>query len=158
MKRFAIFTVVLLVTQFACNLPAGTPDPTPTPIPTATLAPTQTPNPTSTPPFTPEEINMGTHSYWRETVEAGCEASESSKGAEYVDKTHTFSADFAFVEYGGREYPRTGIHRYESINQSDRPLVLIYSEIGFDLEVYNPGEDTNTTPACLIFRFRLMDK
>jgi hypothetical protein len=34
--------------------------------------------------------------------------------------------------------------------------VLIYSELGFDLEVYNPGEDTNTTPACLIFRFQLV--
>jgi hypothetical protein len=29
--------------------------------------------------------------------------------------------------------------------------------VGYDLEVYNPGEDTKTTPACLIFRFRLED-
>lgn len=157
MKRFTIFAVVLLLTQLACNMPVPTPDPTQTPIPTATLAPTQTPIPTSTPPFTPEELNMGTHRYWRETIEAGCEATEDSKGAEYTEKTHIFSADLAVVEYGGREYPRTGFHRYQSINQSDKPLVLIYSEIGFDLEIYRPGEDTETTPACLIFRFRLAD-
>lgn len=157
MKRFIIFAVVLSITQLACQALVGTPVPTLPPPPTVTLAPTQTPIPTSTPPFTPEELNMGTHRYWRETIEAGCEASDGSKGAEYVEKTHTFSADFATVDYGGREYPRTGLHRYESINQSDKPLVLIYSEVGFDLEVYNPGEATTSNPACLIFRFRLAD-
>ena len=91
---------------------------------------------------------MGAHNYFRETVEAGCEASDDSKGTEVTEKVHTFSPDFSTVDYGGRTYQQTDLHRYESVNHSDRPLVLIYSDIGYDLEVYNPGEDTKTTPAC----------
>ena len=139
MKRFSILMIVAMLSQLACQFLVGTPEPTPTATPT------------------PEQLNMGTHRYWRETIEAGCDASDDSKGADYVEKTHVFSADFNTVNYSDRVYTRTDLHRYESINQSDRPLVLIYSEIGFDLEVYNPGEDTNTTPACLIFHFRLED-
>jgi len=95
--------------------------------------------------------------YWRETIEAGCDASEDSQGAEYVEKTHSFAPDLSTADYGGRTYNRVGTHRFENVNQDGKPLVLIYSEIGFDLEVYNPGEDPETTPACLIFRFRLPD-
>jgi hypothetical protein len=161
MKRFSISIAVLMLAQLACQFVAGTPVPTATPPPTFTPLPTLTPLPTSTPLFTatpppsPEELNMGAHNYFRETVEAGCEASDDSKGTEVTEKVHTFSPDFSTVDYGGRTYQQTDLHRYESVNQSDRPLVLIYSEIGYDLEVYNPGEDTKTTPACLIFRFKL---
>lgn len=157
MKRFTLFAVVLFLAQAACQAFIGTPAPTLPPPPTATLAPTQTPIPTSTPPFTPEELNMGTHRYRRETIEAGCEAADDSKGTDFVEKTHVFSDDFTTVDYGGRVYLRTDLHRYESINESDKPLVLIFSEVGFDLEVYRPGEDTNATAACLIFRFWLED-
>jgi len=136
-KRFSMLVIALMLSQVACQFLVGAPVPT------------------ATPPPTPEELNMGTHFYWRETIEAGCSASDDSKGTEYAEKTHIFSADFTSVEYGGRSYSQTGLHRYESINQSDKPLVLIYSEIGFDLEVYNPGDNTMTTPACLVFRFRL---
>ena len=157
MKRFLIFIVILMLMQLACQFVAGTSVPTATPLPTQTQLPTATPLPTSTPPPTPEELNMGTHLYWRETIEAGCEASDESKGTEHTEKTHTFASDFSSVEYGDRLYQRTDLHRFESTNQSDRPLVLIYSDLGFDLEVYNPGEDTTTAPACLIFRFKLAD-
>jgi hypothetical protein len=125
------------------------------PVCTGTPFPTATPLFTTTPPPSPEELNMGAHNYFRETVEAGCEASDDSKGTEYTEKVHTFSPDFSTVDYGGRTYQQTDLHRYESVNQSDRPLVLIYSDVGYDLEVYNPGEDTKITPACLIFRFKL---
>jgi hypothetical protein len=163
MKRFSISIAVLMLAQLACQFVAGTLVPTATPMPTFTPLPTLTPLPTSTPlftatpPSTPEELNMGIHNYFRETVEAGCEASDDSKGTEYTEKEHIFSTDFSTVDYGGRTYQRTDLHRYESENQSDKPLVLIYSEIGYDLEVYNPGEDTKTTPACLIFRFKLAE-
>ena len=157
MKRFPIFIAVLLLSQLACQFVMGTPVPTQTLLPTQTPLSTLTPLPTHTPAPVPEDINAGTHLYWRETIEAGCEASEDSKGTEYTEKTHIFSPDFTSVDYGGRMYQQTSLHRYESINQSDKPLVLIYSELGFDLEVYNPGEDTQTTPACLIFRFTLSD-
>ena len=157
MKRISISIAVLMLAQLACQFVLGTPVPTATPLPTSTPPPTLTPLPTSTPPLTPEELNMGTHRYFRETVEAGCEASDDSQGTEYTEKTHAFSSDFSTVDYGGRTYQQTDLHRYESVNQSDKPLVLLYSEVGFDLEVYNPGEDTKTTPACLIFRFKLAD-
>ena len=151
MKRYSISIAVLMLAQVACQFVMGTPVPTATPLPTLTSVPTESP------PLTPEELNTGTHNYFRETVEAGCEASEDSKGTEYTEKVHTFSADLSTVEYGGRTYQQTDLHRYESVNQSDKPLVLIYSDVGYDLEVYNPGENTKTTPACLIFRFRLAD-
>jgi hypothetical protein len=157
MKRFSIAIAVLMLVQLACQFMMGTPVPTATPLPTFTPLPTSTPLFTATPLPTPEELNMGSHNYFRETVEAGCEASDDSKGTEYTEKVHAFSLDFSTVDYGGRTYQRTDLHRYESVNQSDKPLVLIYSEVGFDLEVYNPGEDTKSTPACLIFRFRLQD-
>jgi len=150
MKHFMIPSPVLILSQLACQFLMGTP------IPTATPPALPTPISSSTPSPTPEEINMGTHLYWRETIEAGCKASDDSQGTDHVEKTHVFSPDFSSVVYGDRTYQQTGLHRYESKNQSDRPLVLIYSELGFDLEVYNPGEDTNTTPACLIFRFQLV--
>jgi len=157
MKPFSTAVVIMMLAQLACQLLTGTPVPTAIPLPTQTLLPTSTPPPTVTPLAAPEELNMGTHSYFRETVEAGCEASDDSKGTEYLEKVHTFSPDFSSVDYGGRTYQQTDLHRYESVNQSDKPLVLLYTDIGFDLEVYNPGEDTKTTPACLIFRFKLMD-
>ena len=157
MKRIPVFITVLLLSQLACQFLVGTPVPTATPLSTLTPLLTSTPLFTATPSPTPEELNMGTHRYFRETIEAGCEASEDSKGTEYTEKTHIFSPDFGSVDYGGRTYQQTDLHRYESVNQSDKPLVLIYSEVGYDLEVYNPGEDTKTTPACLIFRFRLED-
>ena len=151
MKRFPIFVAVLLLSQLACQAVMGTP------VPTAAPLPTWTPLPTAIPQLSPEEINSGTHLYWRETIEAGCPASDDSTGTEYVEKVHTFAPDFSSVEYGGRIYQKTDLHRYQSINESDKPLVLIYSEIGFDLEVYNPGENTEITPACLIFRFTFAD-
>ena len=151
MKRFSMSIAVLMLAQLACQFVQGTPLPTLTPLPTST------PLFTATPPPSPEELNMGAHNYFRETVEAGCEASDDSKGTEYTEKVHNFSPDFSTVDYGGRTYQRTDLHRYESVNQSDKPLVLIYSDIGYDLEVYNPGEDTKTTPACLIFRFKLAE-
>lgn len=152
MKRTGLFTLLILSSQLACNL--GAPPPTMEPPPTAPL-PTWTTQPTFTPAPGPEEINSGTHIYWRETIEAGCEASEDSQGAEYVEKTHDFSEDLGTVTYGGRTYSLVGLHRYLGFNQDDKPLILIYSDIGFDLEVYRPGEDPETTPACLVFRFRL---
>ena len=54
MKRFSIFVAVLLLSQLACQTLLGAPMPS------------------------PEEANMGTHRYWRETIEAGCDASEGS--------------------------------------------------------------------------------
>lgn len=98
MKRFPIFIAVLLLSQLACQFVMGTPVPTQTPLPTPIPLPTQPPPPA------PEDINAGTHLYWRETVEAGCEASDDSKGTEYTEKTHIFSSDFTSVEYGGRWY------------------------------------------------------
>ena len=157
MKRFSMSIAILVLAQLACQVVLGTPVPIATSLPTQTPLPTSTPLSTATPQTTPEELNMGTHLYFRETVEAGCEASEGSKGTEYTEKTHPFSPDFSTVDYGDRTYRQTDLHRYESVNQSDKPLVLIYSDIGFDLEVYTPGEDTKTTPACLIFRFKLAD-
>lgn len=124
----------------------GTPAPTATPFPTYTPVPTQTPAPTATPLLTPEELNAGTHNYFRETVEAGCEVSDDSKGTEYTEKTHIFSQDFSSVDYADRTYQQTGLHRYESINQSNKPLVLIYSEIGFDRKCTTPEKIPKLPP------------
>jgi hypothetical protein len=45
---------------------------------------------------------MGTHLYWRETIEAGCKTSDDSQGTDYVEKIHVFSPDFSSVTYGDR--------------------------------------------------------
>lgn len=153
MKRLVLLTAVLILSQLACQL--GSPAPEPTAQPTPEPLPTWTPQPTRTPPPGPEDINSGTHTYWRETIEAGCSAAEESRGAEYVEKTHSFAPDLSTATYADRIYDRIGLHRYQSINQDNKPLVLIYTDFGFDLEVYNEGENPDTTPACLIFRFRL---
>ena len=147
MKRLVLLTAVLILSQLACQL--GSPAPEPTAQPTPEPLPTYTPQPG------PEDINSGTHTYWRETIEAGCSASEDSQGAEYVEKTHSFAPDLSTATYADRIYNRTGLHRYQSSNQDSKPLVLTYTDVGFDLEVYNEGDNPDTTPACLIFRFRL---
>ncbi|GAB4421613.1 MAG: hypothetical protein Kow002_10620 [Anaerolineales bacterium] len=152
MKRILTALVVLLFSQLACQAVLGTP------VPTATPPPTDTPRPTATPQLTPEELNHGTHLYIRETIEAGCKATEDSKGVEQTEKTLTFSPDFSSVTYGKFTYQRTDSHRYQSKNTQDKPLVLLFYENGFDLEVYSKADvNTKTTDACLIFRFRFVD-
>ena len=73
------------------------------------------------------------------------------------DKEHAFSPDFSSVTYGGRTYPRVGEHRYQSINENEKPLGLVYSEHGFILFVYKPGTDPNMDESCLTFSFTLAD-
>ena len=73
------------------------------------------------------------------------------------DKEHFFAPDFSNVSYGGRTYLQVGEHRYQSINESNKPLVLIYSENGFVLNVYNPGDDPTIIEPCLAFKFTFAD-
>ncbi len=176
MKRLYPILSLLLFSQLACVAVMGTPAPPPIPTNTSlpptsslpTLPPTVTPKPTlvlptlpppsaqpTAAPSTPEEINQGTHTYWSETVENGCAASEDSQDSAYIEKTHNFAPDLSNVDYAGRIYARVDAQIYFATNQSDRPLLLRYYEDGYILEVFNPGEDPFSTPACLTFYFLL---
>jgi hypothetical protein len=108
-------------------------------------------------PFAAEEANAGAHRYWMSPNENGCEASDEVKVAQFRDKEMSFAADFSTVTYGGRTYPRVGEHRYQSINQNDKPLLLIFSEHGYVLHVYHPGDDPDTAESCLTFSFTLAE-
>lgn len=148
---FFLLAFVLLL-SLACSL--GAPAPTPVP-PTATpiiieVTPTRS-------AFAPEEANDGTHRYWMSPNENGCPASDDLKVAQIREKEMVFAADYSSVDYGGRTYPRVGDHRYQSINQSDKPLMLIFSEHGYVLFVYETGANPSTDQACLTFSFTLAD-
>ena len=139
MKRRNVWLLMgILFFSLACEFIMGTPQPTVS-------------------PFGAESANAGAHQYWMEPYENGCEASDDVKVGQYRDKEHFFAPDFSNVSYGGRTYPRVGEHRYQSINESEKPLVLVYSENGFVLNVYNPGDDPNIIEPCLTFNFTLAD-
>ena len=141
MKRQNIFLLFLVFfLSLACSFGANIPDPTPT-----------------ISPFAAEEANTGVHRYWMSPNENGCEASDDLKVAQLRDKEHSFAPDFSSVTYGDRTYPSVGDHRYQSINQDEKPLVLVYSEHGFILFVYKPGTDPNIADSCLTFSFTLAD-
>jgi hypothetical protein len=162
MKRHTIlFLSVLMALMMACGSgPNGESDAT-TEIPTD-IPPTKTPvavveeSPTTS-AFSFEEANAGAHHYWMTPFENGCEASEDSNTPKERDKEHTFAADFSSVTYSGREYVQVGDHRYQSINENDKPLILEYSEDGFVLNVYNEGDNPNINEPCLYFDFALQE-
>ncbi len=139
MKRQNLFLLVsVLFFTLACEFIMGTPQPTVS-------------------PFLPEIANTGAHHYWMEPSENGCDASADVQVAQYRDKEHFFASDYSTVTYAERTYVRVGEHRYQSINQDNKPLVLIYTENGFALHVYHPGDDPNAVQACLTFSFTLAD-
>lgn len=141
MKRQILWAAVsIFVISLACNLTSSTPPATPT-----------------TSPFAPEEANAGAHHYWMSPSEVGCEATDETSFARFRDKEHTFAPDFSTVTYGGRTYPRVGDHRYQSINPDEKPLVLVFSEHGYILYVYEAGTDPNVDTWCLTFSFTLAD-
>lgn len=151
MKRPIFFLLALLLfLSLACSVVAGAPAPTATPPLIIQVTPT-------TSPFAPEEANAGAHRYWMSPNENGCDASDEVQVAQFRDKEMSFAADYSTVDYGGRTYPRVGEHRYQSINQDEKPLVLIFSEHGYVLHVYNPGDDPNNVGSCLTFSFTLAD-
>jgi hypothetical protein len=104
-------------------------------------------------PFSAEGANSGIHQYMMTPHENGCEASDDSSSPTTREKEHIFTSDFSMVTYGGREYFQVGEHRYQSINESEKPLILEYSEEGFVLNVYNEGDDPNFNEPCLYFNF-----
>jgi hypothetical protein len=142
----------------ACNFAAGAPQVVPTAVPAEVVEVEVIVEVTPTKSaFAPEEANAGPHYYWMSPNENGCDASDNLKVPQFRDKEMAFSADYSSVTYGERTYPRVGDHRYQSINQSDKPLVLIFSEHGYVLHVYRPGDDPNVAEACLTFSFTLAD-
>ena len=157
MKRYFLYLLsIVLLLIMACSF-GSTPTPDiPTEIPTD-IPPTQTPviieNTPTASPFIIEEANNGTHHYWMTPYENGCDASDGSDVPTERDKEHTFAADFSTVTYGGREYFQVGEHRYQSINEKEKPLVLEFSEEGFVLYVYNVGDNPNINEPCLYFDF-----
>jgi len=140
-----LFTIALI--SLACSFGANTPEATPTIIEvTPTLS-----------PFAAEEANAGAHHYWMSPNEVTCDASDDVKIAQFRDKEHIFTPDFSSVTYGNFTYPRVGDHRYQSINQDEKPLVLVYSEHGYILFVYKPGDNPDVNDPCLSFSFTLAD-
>ena len=161
MKKYfiALQSLVFFFMMACLSGPTPTPE-TPTDIPT-NIPPTQTPviiedTPTIS-PFIFEEANSGAHHYWMTPYENGCDASDGSDVPTERDKEHTFAADFSTVTYGGREYYQVGEHRYQSINESEKPLILEFSETGFVLYVYNVGDNPNINEPCLYFDFVLQE-
>lgn len=151
MKHPIFFLLALLLfLTLACSVVSGAPVPADAPPLIVEVTPT-------TSPFAAEEANAGAHHYWMSPNENGCEASDGVKVAQFRDKEMSFAPDFSTVTYGDRTYPRVGDHRYQSINQNDKPLVLIFSEHGYVLHVYNPGDDPNNVGSCLTFSFTLAD-
>ncbi len=145
MKSQLLWFTAIILLSLACSVFTGV---------AAPLPPTAIPKVS---PFVAEEANAGSHTYWMSPNENGCEASDDLKIAQYREKTFTFAPDFSAVTYGGRSYLRVGEHRYESINESEKPLVLTFSEHGYVLHVYHPGDDPKANGSCLTFSFTLAD-
>ena len=180
MKR-ALPIVLILISSLACSffpfLSNFSPEPTveleirietaiaqtqaaqPTqPAPTAAPLPTDTPLPPPTQTPSPEEINTGEHRYWTEVEERGCSASDPELYPRYRVKEMAFSPDFSTAVYAEREYARVGEHRYQSVNQDGKPLVLEFRSDGFSLLIFETGTDPALVPACLIYTFNLDDE
>ena len=155
--KLAGMAVSIFLVSIACNLSSSTSN-------TDLIPATNTPAPPVIIEVTPthsvhaaEEANAGAHHYWMSPNEQGCEATDETSFARFRDKELEFAPDFSTVTYGGRTYPRVEEHRYQSINQDDKPLVLVFSEHGYILYVYEPGKDPNVDEWCLTFSFTLAD-
>ena len=147
-----LWLAAIFFLTMACSFASTDPTAIPTAQPAAVIEVTPTHS-----PYAAEESNAGVHRYWMSPNENGCEASDDLKVPVFRDKEHTFSPDFSSVDYGGRTYTQVGKHRYQSINEDEKPLVLVYSEHGFILFVYKPGTDPNVDESCLTFSFTLAD-
>ena len=159
MKRQILpWIVAILFLSVACNFAASAPPEEPTTVSPEVVAVEVIVEVTPTrSAFAPEDANAGPHRYWMSPNENGCDASDNLKVPQFRDKEMTFAPNYSSVTYGDRTYPRVGDHRYQSINKSDKPLVLTFSEHGYVLYVYRPGDDPNVAESCLTFSFTLAD-